>query len=225
MVDIIGTGLSLLGAATTIWELKDKISSNEPKLIIEKISVGNFIFVDDKELRRFVIARVRNVGKSLATRCIGYLASEQTIEKEYALHWADTPYAPLRNSTQPIDINPNEPRDLDIAFSLGGIESDSKQFVCTSSPTYTVTGSNISMKGTYDTYRSHIGYAIKKPSVGSWVATPMALLNCPNVSQAYLKPGSYEAIIGVSTDTAKQGDKKKIQILSAESWKNLDAKV
>lgn len=224
MVDPLSTGLALLGALKTIWELKEKISSNEPKLIIEKIYAGDFIFVDNKEQRRFVIATVRNVGKSLATRCMGFLTSDQTVEGEYKLHWADTPYAPLRNSAQPIDISPNEARDLDIAFSMGGIGAGLKQGVLTSSPSI-VTGSNFPMKGTFDTYRSQMGYVTKQPLIGSWVATPIALLNCPNVPQAYLKPNNYEAEIRVSTDKEKQGDEKKIRILSTASWTDLDAKV
>jgi hypothetical protein len=207
-----------------LWTLKNIIHTDKPKLVIERIYTANFVFVSTNELRRFLIAKVRNVGKSSATNCTGSLISGDTIEKEYKLHWADTPYAPLRDSTTPIDIKPDETRDLDIAFSVGGLKTSAMEATLTSAPTYP-TGSNISMMGTFDASKNTTMNTIKKPLEGSWVATPFALLTCEKVPQAYLKPRDYLARLKVSTDVEKQGDEKLLVIRSTPNWSNLEAKV
>jgi hypothetical protein len=224
LTDPLSLGLALIGGAVDIWTLKSVIGTKEPKLVIERIYVANFSFVPTHELRRFIIARVRNVGKSSATGCIGLLISGDTIEREYKLHWADIPYAALRDSTTPIDIKPKEPRDLDIAFSVGGIKTSAKEETLTSAPTY-ATGSNISTMGTFDLSKSTAMYTVNEPLEGAWVATPFALLTCENTPEAHLKPGAYLTRVKIMTDVDKQGDEKLIVIESAPKWSDLKAKV
>lgn len=223
MTEPLTLGLAILGGAVDIWTLKKAIETKEPQLVIEKIYVANFSFFPTNEIRRFIIARVRNVGKSSANNCIGTLISRDTSKGEFKLHWADIPYAPLRNSTTPIDIKPNEPRDLDIAFSVGGIMNNAERETLTSSATY-ITGSNVATMGTFDPSKYTQEYMMKEPLEGAWVATPFALLTCKNIKEDYLKPGDYLARIKLVTDVDGQGDEKLILIVSTPKWYDLHAK-
>jgi hypothetical protein len=215
-------GLGILGGVVDIWTLKKAIETKEPKLVIEKIYVANFSFFPTIEVRRFIIAKVRNVGESSANHCIGTMFSNDIDKKEFKLHWADIPYAALRNSTTPIDIKPNETRDLDIAFSVGGIINTAENRTMTSAPTI-ATGSNISPMGTFDALQYTQEYMNKESLDGAWVATPFALLACKSVKEDYLKPGDYLARIKIMTDVDGQGDEKLIVINSTPTWSDLNA--
>jgi hypothetical protein len=223
----ISTSLAVFGALKMAWELKDKIQKRgkKPKLIIEKIYVANFIYQPDNPLSRFVIASVRNIGKSLAERCMGYLESEQTLQKEYKLHWADTPYTQFRNSAEPVDMPSNESRDLDIAFSLGGKGKNASQGFVTTSPIIVTGAPGLSTMGTYDPHLAKTRLITEEYSVGSWIAMPIALSYAPNVSQAYLEIGSYEVTVRVQPSKDGEGDKKRLRIISTRMWNALDVKV
>lgn len=139
----------------------------------------------------------------------------------------------MRDSAEPIDIAMGEPRDLDIAFSIGGkaeYKADA-QSVATA-----ITGSNIfatifvleeglkPMPETVPTTISPSGHlAIESSLLGAWIAMPIALLHPLPDSQAYLKPGEYNATIRVQPTRNGSGDQLKLKIFSKEIWKELDA--
>lgn len=202
---------------------KQNENMQEPKLRIEDIFPKKFKFDVSKENRCFIIAKVRNVGQSTAKGCWGCFESSQTIKKNYKLHWADTPYRKLRDSTQPVDIAPNETRDLDIAFSLGGYGENTDNAV-TSSPTF-LSESNVDLRGTFDPSRVQINYDAVNPPEGAWIATHLALLYSPDFPEDFLKPGEFRGIVRVSTGEASQGDEKEIIIVTTVKWTDLNVKI
>lgn len=84
MAGIVGTAI---GATKIVYDASmyaiRKI--REPKLKIEKVYVQDFAFPlarSERYIRRFIIATVKNNGGRIAERCMGYLESEQTAQKE-----------------------------------------------------------------------------------------------------------------------------------------------
>jgi len=248
MAEPIKMSIDVIRTAITIWEIGKKVfksikRTKEPKLIIEKIYVANFVFQPSDVVRKFLIAKVRNVGQTIAERCAGYLESEQTLQTEYKLHWADTPYTGARDTAEPIDIPAGESRDLDIAFSKRG-KTTPEQIslaVSTSSPiitgkivgttvaeTVAVAGDIVFPSGTSvpkPLVSSLNTIETEKEARGSWIAIPIALSYPVPISQAYLAPGEYEVKVKVQPTRYGKGDEKRLKLISGEEWDKLDAEM
>jgi hypothetical protein len=225
----IGIALSLFDISTKIaGEMKKR--RDEPVLRIETILVQDFKFPDEtgsmgqqkSAVRRFIIAKIINVGRKPADGCVGYLESDQTIIDQYKLHWADIEYLALRNSTTPITIQPGESRDLDIAFTIGEPSSDSTALT-SGQPISVTTGQPISLRSI--SFGSSSAVPIEQPQgPGAWVANPIGLCYPTNSSQAYLKPGKYKMDLRVVPNVGKS-DQLELLVTAPEDWKKLTASV
>ncbi len=211
-----------------------------PRLIIERVMVANVLPVQrDQRVGRFVIATVRNRGHSAVEGCQGYLRAEDTRLSEYKLHWADTPYTPNRDTSEPVDIMPGLTRDLDIAFSVAEGENSTSQELRSvlgtqvfresgslprgaTVPPLSSAGERVSAgaRTTYDT----ITVQSVTPLRGAWIALPIALAFPSIESQAYLAPGSYSTVAGV-VDREGHSNEVRITITAGERWSDLTASV
>ena len=155
-------------------------------------------------------------------------------QTEYPLHWAVTPYTTSRDHTEPIDILPNETRDLDVAFSIGGTiptsdriststttnTSESFHTAGTIDPRYFVSGTGAHPTVWRSEDRSPV-VRIEGPRSGAWVALPLALTIPELADQARLEPGQYHVEIEVFTINGN-GDHCALTIISSPNWEELN---
>jgi len=224
-----------------------------PKLKIEfdpDNDVKIYRFVDTGIVRKFGCVRVKNIGKSVARRCIGVLevlkAPEIAVnlEKEHILHWADVPYSFRTVEPEPVDID--KFWRLDVVFSQPKHEynlktetplmkkaeraseirlrlTDSAGTVNDYSPN--ISGNIISkaISTTLNTERA-LQQILDAPSEGAWIAIPIALSNPRDANQSYLSLGEYLVRLSV-TCVNGDGDKRCFQITSPKNWFNLNMKI
>lgn len=81
---------------------------------------------------KFLLARVTNVGGHKAENCLGQIVVNDEITREFKLHWSDESWEIRRDSAPKIDLEPTESRDLDIVFSICGIEAPSEHVLTSS---------------------------------------------------------------------------------------------
>lgn len=211
----------------------------EPNLRIEKCRSGIFEFPNN-HIRKFIILTIRNTGNEEALSCHARLSSNDTLQTEYPLHWAVTPYTTSRDHAEAIDILPHETRDLDIAFSIGGTipttptsggvftsKTTSKSFRTegTIDPKYLVYGSGADPPIWRSENRSPVVRSpvvrIEGPRSGAWIALPLALTMPDLANQAKLKPGQYHVEIEIFTINGN-GDRCALTIMSSLNWEELN---
>ncbi|MDI6859049.1 MAG: hypothetical protein QMC85_00985 [Methanocellales archaeon] len=119
---LLGTIAFIRGIIRDIKRWKER-----PKLRVEfnpklPSDLGYYRYVDLGIIRKFGCVRVRNIGKSLALRCVATLeilkipGNTNNLDPEHTLHWADINYSFKTTEPEPIDIG-SEPRRLDVVFS------------------------------------------------------------------------------------------------------------
>jgi hypothetical protein len=129
-----------------------------PILKIEGAYECNFYYHNTSPMhfRKFIILKINNIGKKQATNCWATITLHNNNNETYPLHWVDTEYQFLRDSMIPIDILPQIPRELDVAFSVyGSYQPPENGLVLTSAPIYTNNDKILMMRGTLPT---NIGY-------------------------------------------------------------------
>ena len=112
-------------AAAVRWVFHDIASFlNRPKLIISHGPFAiNWQSIDTEEIRRFVHFEVSSRKGRFVRRCIAkariieHPENVTILQKEYPLHWADTPYNMIGAEAEPVDIGA-EVRRLDVAFTV-----------------------------------------------------------------------------------------------------------
>lgn len=218
----------------------------KPTLRIEKVYIQNFQYLKTYPIhyRRFIIAKIRNVGRKGATGCLGKISIDEKGLTDIKLHWADEPYEIRRDSAIKINLAPNEPRDLDIAFSVCGGQSPKTKkepvFTTGVGPLVSVNAlggtiystkktthdrSSTLTRGTYDPYvipsdsnylaKSDKEERIDPPLKGAWIASHLAIGNPIYNSRDYLRPGRYHAEIEVICENGS-GHRGKLVIISRE---------
>jgi len=209
----------------------------EPNLKIERCCLRIFRYPNN-HIRKFILLTIRNTGNEEALSCHARLSSNDTPQTEYPLHWAVTPYTPSRDHAEPIDILPKEPRDLDVAFSIGGTIPTIPTSDGISTSTTTTTSESFRTAGTLDPEyfagtvwksedRSPVEgprnpvVRIEGPRSGAWIALPLALTNPELAAQARLEPGQYHVEIEVFTINGN-GDRCALTIISSLNWKELN---
>jgi len=206
----------------TVWKIGEAILKdiNRPHLVVEEIKVCNYMYPSNlgDHYRRFLIARIRNVGNERAENCLAHLETPTIPEREFKLHWVDLPYEPRRDSAQKIDLEPQEAMDLDIVFSVCGkeppkieVEPDLTSgtiYFTPPEPRPSVTQDPNVARGTYDpslftTPKTNGGMLIdaRLPAnikySGVWVANPYALYNPDGYREAFLSPGIHKISVDI----------------------------
>jgi hypothetical protein len=183
--------------------------------------------------RKLVLLTVRNIGEEIAASCLGRLTSKDTPQEEYKLHWVGTDVEVGRDDAIPVDILPQEPRELDVVFSIGG--------TLPPGATYTLKGTSKSTRPTTGTFwrpPDH-AYMDKKdfinsennlereevfhfegPKSGAWIAMPFALWDPELAKQARLESGRYDVTCLVHPING-HGDNCNFTIISSDNWMGL----
>jgi hypothetical protein len=206
-----------------IWKAADIVwkKLNQPTLVMDEINIDVFRFPSNigDHYRIFLYAKIRNDGVKRAKQCCPQLRHLNT-DNIFYLHWSDTTYAPLRNSTEKIDLEPNEYRDLDIVFTVLGsrvppVEPSTRWSNITSGEIAFNQKNEVqsserlrvlpsAVRGTYDP--SVMEYVLKTtspdiirtnlsdnmPLKGAWIATPYACYDPEGYQEAWLEPGKHD---------------------------------
>lgn len=184
--------------------------------------------------RKVVLLRVRNIGEEIAVSCLGRLTSNDTPQEEYKLHWVGTDVEVGRDDAIRVEISPQESRELDVAFSIGGtlppgatfaLKSISKSTRPTSGtrwrPAESVyLDSDYSINTENDPEREEPVFHFEGPKIGAWIAIPFALWDPELAIQARLEPGRYEVTCLVHP-TNGHGDSCNFTIISSHNWEEL----
>ena len=118
-------GFALAAAAALRWIFHDIANfTNRPRLTISHGPFAiNWQSIDTEETRRFVHFEVTSRKGKTAHHCLAkariikHPDDVTILQKEYPLHWADTPYSTVSTEAEPVDIRA-EARRLDVAFTV-----------------------------------------------------------------------------------------------------------
>jgi hypothetical protein len=212
----------------TIWTIaKDlKWIKDQPQVIVQEINAHDIKLIQPGDhYCRFILLKVRNVGERTARGCLGHLEDENG--NEFKLHWSDESWDFRRNSAPKITLEPTEPRDLDVAFSIYGnlkpvvsITSSDPVIYATQTELDRLPGTLIpstSMLGThnvppFDNIRFFLPVSPRK---GAWVATPSVPHDLPENCREHLSPVIHKMKIRIILSEAR-GFNMEFDIVSGE---------
>jgi hypothetical protein len=234
VLEIIGEPLIKFVGKKVLEKLFERIAKlrNVPYLKMNEGYVANFYYRDSNPpyYRRFILMKVHNSGKMVATGCYATITLEGSGNKEIPLHWVDQPYTVLRDSMLPIDIPPGRTRELDVAFSVYGsyfpfevlLIDNRKMTGATSTRAYqykTEEPTKITADPRYVNISSEPVSNKKEPWLeGAWLATHLILSEPKIESEDYLIPNDppkrYNTVIKVTSNEGVTC-KRKIVIISS----------
>lgn len=118
-------GFALAVAAALRWIVHDVANfTNKPRLMISHGPFAiNWQSIDTEEIRRFVHFEVTSRKGKTAHHCLArariitHPDDVTILQKEYSLHWSDTPYSTVSMEAEPVDVRA-EARRLDVAFTV-----------------------------------------------------------------------------------------------------------
>ncbi len=191
----------------------------DPRRLSELGPIG---YSDSALIRKFARVSVRNVGEATALQSWGILrilAPKDILNmypRDMKLHWVDTPYGLETDSAQPVDIQVDPSKLLDVAFSQPTKEEVQKakelafgQSLTSGHPYSVVVGS-----------MNLPGWEEPIPNKGCWTATNIALAKPLVTVPGYMPPGRYVVSIRVGCNNG-QGDEKCFEIISPLKWQDL----
>jgi len=131
----------------------------------------------------------------------------------FPLHFRGTPVTEEEFSAPQVDIHPDMPGELDIAFAL---------------PTHAFEASgmkgNISGRIAVISISGNTGQAASWTGTGCWIAQPLALFRPSPDLRAYLKQGVYHVDVSVGYEGGPDSY-MEMEIFSPHSWQALKVKI